>query len=174
MSFDAITRCAAVALLLPVCALVRPTPASAQVAGDFVAAAGVGGTYYCIVSRCNSGTTVGVLGAFAPLPFVMLEAAAKRHFCFDCDRYYIAEAGVQLRYPHATIQPFLSAGASRNSDPEFMGEHTGPYAAAGVWIWPWAYWGLHAEVRGRRVMGAGNSMAEVALSVTRRLRDRDG
>jgi hypothetical protein len=173
MTFHRIKRLLCAALLSPVLAVAAPAPASAQDAGALVAAAGVGGTYYCIVTRCNSGTTVGALAAYGPLPFVMIEAGAKRHFCFDCVRYFIAEAGVQLRYPHVTVQPFLSAGASWNSDPEFMGEHTGPYAGAGVWIWPWADWGLHAEARGRRVMDTGSGIGEVALSVARRLRARD-
>jgi hypothetical protein len=157
------------ALLLPVLAVAAPAPASAQEAGDFVAAAGVGGTFYCIVTRCNTGATVGALVAYDVLPFVMLEAGAKRHFCFDCDSYVILDAGVQLRYPHATVQPFLGAGVSRHSDAEFMGTHTGPHAAAGVWVWARTDWGVQAELRGTRVR-VGDYMGEISLSLARRFR----
>jgi hypothetical protein len=169
MSYGNIPRVLHAVLLLPAVALAAPAPASAQAAGDFFAAAGAGGTYYCIVTRCNTGTTVGALVAYGPLPFVMLEAGAKRHFCFDCDSYVITEAGVQLRYPHATVQPFLAAGVSRHSDAEFMGTYTGPQAAAGVWVWPWTGWGMHAELRGTRVR-AGNHLGELSLSLARRFR----
>jgi hypothetical protein len=169
MSFDNILRVLRGILLLPALALTAPAPASAQANGDFVAAAGVGGTFYCIVTRCNTGTTVGALVAYGPLPFVMLEAGAKRHFCFDCDSYSITQAGVQLRYPHAIAQPFLAVGVARHSDADFMGSYTGPYAGVGVWVWPWSGWGAHAELRGTRVR-AGDHLGELSLSLARRFR----
>jgi hypothetical protein len=148
-------------------ALVAPATATAQQAGDFTATAGVGGTYYCIVSRCDEGMTLGAHAAYGLLHTVVLEARAGRHLCFDCDRYYLVEAGAQLRLPRGPVQPFLAAGASLHSDPEFFGDATGPYAGVGVWLHPMAGLTIRAELRGHQ-LDRGSRLGELSVAVGHR------
>ena len=148
-------------------ALVAPATAAAQQSGDFMATAGVGGTYYCIVTRCNTGMTVGAHVAYGLLQPVALEARAGRHLCFDCDRYFLVEGGAQLRLPRGRVQPFLAAGASLHSDPEFFGDAVGPYAGVGVWLHPTAGLALRAEVRGHQ-LNRGSRLGELSVAVGHR------
>jgi hypothetical protein len=142
-------------------------PAAGQDARGIVVGAGVGATYYCIVSRCDSGGTIGVMGAFDASRVLSVEAGVRRHYCFDCDRFMIAEADVLVQYPRQRVSPFLAAGLSYSSDAEFMGDHVGLLAAAGAWIRLRQRWGARLELRGRQV-GRGDAMGELSLSMTHR------
>jgi hypothetical protein len=141
--------------------------AAAQSTRGIVVGAGVGVTYYCIVARCDTGSTIGAMGAFDFSRLVSVEAGVRRHYCFDCDRFMIAEADVLVQYPLPRVSPFLAAGVSYSSDAEFMGDHVGLLAAAGVWIWLRQRWGARVELRGRQV-GRGDAMGELSLSVVHR------
>ncbi len=142
-------------------------PAHAQSPVRLVAGLSGGGTYYCIASRCNTGSTVGVLAEVEATPALALELGVRRHFCFDCDRFTLADAALVLRYPARTIQPFVAAGASRSSDPGFMGTQVGPLGAAGAWAWFNRSWGAKLELRGRRV-GRGDAMGELSFALGHR------
>jgi len=126
-----------------------------------------GATYYCIVSRCDTGSTVGVFADVEIAPILAFEIAGRRQFCFDCDRFIIGDAGLVLRYPARRIRPFISAGVSRTSDPEFMGTHTGLSGATGAWGWFNERWGTRIELRGRQV-GRGDAIGELSLSLAHR------
>ena len=144
-----------------------PVRAAAQESAAAVVGAGVGGTYYCIVSRCDTGTTILGMGGYAPAPFLLVEAAVRWHQCFDCDRFVIVEGGLQLRYPGRRLEPFVAGGVGLSSDPEFMGDQFGLHAAAGTWIRVSPRWGLKTEVRGRQV-GGGDLMGEASVAVAYR------
>lgn len=72
--------------LLAGLAMLAPPHARAQQADGAVVGGGGGGvTYYCIVSRCNTGATLlGVVG-YAPRPFLAVMGTGRWHECFDCD-----------------------------------------------------------------------------------------
>jgi hypothetical protein len=148
-------------------ALLAPATVAAQQSGDFTATASVGGTYYCIVSRCDTGVTMGAHVAYGLLQTVALEARGSRHLCFDCDRYFLVEGGAQLRLPGGRVQPFLAAGASLHSDPEFFGDATGPYAGVGVWLHPMAGLTLRAELRGHQ-LDRGSRLGELSVAAGHR------
>lgn len=154
--------------LLAGLALLAPPQARAQQADGAVVGGGGGVTYYCIVSRCNTGATLVGLVGYAPRPFLVIAGTGRWHACFDCDRFVMVEASLQLRHPGRTVQPFLGVGAGLSSDPEFMGDRFGPHVALGAWLWPSPRWGLQAEVRGRS-LGSGDRMGEASLAVARRL-----
>jgi hypothetical protein len=147
--------------------IVSVPSAAAQQSKGIVVGANVGGTYYCIVSRCDTGTTVGVMAGVDATRALAVEAAVRRHYCFDCDRFVIAEAAAVLQYRRRLISPFVAAGASYSSDPDFMGDHVGLLAAAGAWVWPDRRWGMRLELRGRQV-GRGDAMGELSLSLVHR------
>jgi hypothetical protein len=148
-----------------------PPAASGQDAAAFVVGGGVGGTYYCITTRCNQGTVLAGIAAIGVGRFVQLEAGVRRHFCFDCDRFMIGEGTVLVRLPDRTLSPFAGAGFGVSSDPEFMGSRWGVNAAAGTWIWPLPRWGLQLSIRGRSV-GRGEAIGEAAVIVGHRFRAR--
>lgn len=141
-----------------------PAPAGAQAA---YVAAGAGGTYYCIVSRCDTGSTMGVAAGVQLSPALGIEAGVRRHFCFDCDRFVIGDASLVLQYPRAVVSPYVAAGVSLSSDPEFMGDEIGAAAAAGAWLWSGRRWGGRLELRGRRVPGS-DGVAELSASIAHR------
>ncbi len=142
-------------------------PARAQNPVRIVTGVSAGATYYCLVSRCNTGTTIGVSAEAQATRVLGLELAVRRHTCFDCDRFVIADAALVLRVPAHTIQPFVAGGVSRSSDPEFMGTHTGLLGAAGAWAWLGPAWGAKLELRGRQV-GRGDAMGELSLGLAHR------
>lgn len=142
-------------------------PARAQSPVRIVTGVSAGATYYCIVSRCGTGQTVGVVADAQPTPAIGLELAVRRHSCFDCDRFVIADAALVLRYPARTIQPFVAAGVSLSSDPGLMGTRAGMLGAAGAWAWLKPAWGAKLELRGRQV-GRGDGMGELSLSLAHR------
>lgn len=139
--------------------------AQAQQTRPLELGAGGGGTYYCIVSRCNTGTTLGATATLRLTPAIGLDATVRRHFCFDCDRYLLGEAGVLLRVPGRALSPFAAAGASLSSDPEFFGDELGVFAGVGAWLWR-GEWGGRIELRGRRVR-RGDALGELSLSIAR-------
>lgn len=145
-----------------------PAALVAQQPGAAVIGLGAGGTYYCIVSRCDTGATLFGMAGYALTPALSVGATARWHGCPDCDRFLIGEAGAQLRYPGRVLQPFVALGAGLSSDPAFMGDQVGLHAAVGTWIWPTARWGLQLELRGRQV-GRGDHMGELSLGIGRRL-----
>ena len=104
-------------LLRTLLALAFPPVVGAQGLTDLVVGGGIGGTYYCIVTRCDTGATLVATVGYGPAPFLLTSVGVRRHDCFDCDRFVIAEGSVQLRRPGGTLQPFLAAGAGVSSDP---------------------------------------------------------
>lgn len=156
-------RVSPAALLAAVC-LLYPTTLEAQEGGDIVIAAGGGVTWYCIVSRCDDGTAAVGLVGYALRPSLLATASGRWHDCFDCDRFLIAEIGLQLRDPAGAWRPFVGGGIGLASDPEFFGDRFGVHAGVGTWLWLSPSWGLVGEVRGRTV-GSGDGMADVTLGL---------
>jgi hypothetical protein len=160
-------------VLLGLAAAVMPftvfANASAQERAPIVVGAGVGGTYYCIVSRCDTGVTAGGIAGVDVHRHVHVEAGVRRHFCFDCDRYWMAEASALLTYPLRGAVPFVGAGYGVHSDPEFF-ETTrwAPHVAAGAWLDLTRDWGLQLALRGRQ-LATGDRLGEASLMATRRL-----
>ncbi|HEX6307737.1 MAG TPA: hypothetical protein VFZ69_06075 [Longimicrobiales bacterium] len=144
---------------------------AAQSSGDVVIGASAGGTYYCISTRCDTGTTAGIAVSFQATPVVGVEASGRRHFCPDCDRFLMGDGAVLLQYPGRRVRPFVGGGMSYSSDPEFMGSHFGLLGATGVSIGLGDRWATRAEVRGRRV-GRGDAMGELLLSLLYAVRTR--
>lgn len=142
--------------------------AAAQSSKAIVVSAGAGGTFYCIITRCDSGTIFGVTAGYGLTPAVAVEAGVRRHSCFDCDRFVIADAALVLQLSARTVSPFAAIGVGWSSDPEFMGNEVGLLAAAGVAIWPSRTWGIRTELRGRTV-GRGDGMGELSVSVSYRM-----
>jgi hypothetical protein len=93
-----------------------PLPASAQPAQSegsaqsLVVGVGGGGTIYSIATRLGSGSTVTAMAGYRLSPALLVEGAVRRHQCFDCDRFLIAEGGLQVGYPGRTVSPFVSGG----------------------------------------------------------------
>lgn len=160
----ALERSVTFAAVLLLAWLLLPATAGAQTA---YAAAGAGGTYYCIVSRCDTGSTVGVAAGVQLTSVLGVEAGVRRHFCFDCDRFVLADASVVLQYPRTVVSPYIAAGVSLSSDPDFMGEEIGAAAAAGAWLWSGRRWGGRLELRGRRVPGS-DGIAELSAAIAHR------
>lgn len=152
-------------------ALVAAAPfgASGQEAPEVVAGLGGGGSFYSIVSRTDTGLLLRGSLAYSPVPHLVVEAGARWHDCFDCTRFLIGEAGVQLRRPGERWAPFVGAGVGFSSDPDFMGDAWGLHASVGSWLWLTDGWGLQFEARGRQV-GGGDHMGEGTVLVTRRFR----
>lgn len=113
---------------------------------------------------------MGVAG-YAPARSLLIHASVRTHHCFDCDRFLMAEGGLQLRHAGRSLVPFVAAGAGWISDPEFMGDHVSPHVAVGAWIWPTRSFGLQLEVRGRRV-SRGDALGEVSVVLARRIAPR--
>jgi hypothetical protein len=133
-----------------------------------VAAVTAGGTYYCIVTRCNTGQALGLAAGAELTAGLSIEASARRHFCFDCDRFVIADAGASWTVPaRGRVRPFLSGGIGFTSDPEFFGHSWSPYLSVGAWYWPTEKWGGQLALRGRRVAG-DLGLAEATVSLARR------
>lgn len=147
--------------------VLAPSAALGQRPSSAVVGLSAGGTYYCIVSRCDTGTTLGLLAGYDVTRVLSVGATARWHACADCDRFLIGEGGVQLRYPGRVFAPFVAVGAGLSSDPEFMGDEFGLHAAVGTRFWATPGWGLQLELRGRQV-GRGDHMGELSLGVTRR------
>jgi hypothetical protein len=162
-------------LLLAACAAAAmPAGLAAQSAGSAVVGAGAGGTFYSISTRSNTGTIVSGVAGYELLDGLSLEAAARRHFCFDCERFTIGDISVQLRRPARALSPFLSAGFGVSSDPDagFMDTHFGMHAGIGAWAESRGGWIARLEGRVRRVGGPGDAMGEVGVVVARRIRRR--
>lgn len=140
---------------------VTTSAASAQEAGSLMLGAGGGGTFYCIDTRCNGGTILGLSSGVQLTPSVGAEVSGRSHTCFDCDRFLIADAAVLVQYPRARVRPYAGVGVGYSSDPGFMGSHAGVLATVGALAPLTRYWMLRADVRGRRV-GSG-SMGEFTL-----------
>jgi hypothetical protein len=156
------------AALLGLIAFLAPSPATAQESGEFVLGGGVGGSYYCIITRCDTGTLLRLTAGYSPRAPLMIEAGFQSLGCFDCDRFRIFEGGLQLRYPGSAVQPFVAAGIHRSSDPGFMGSRTGPYVGVGAWVGSWSRFVVALEVRGRD-FGSGDRMGEATVVVARRV-----
>lgn len=142
-------------------------PAGAQNSKAIVGSAGAGATFYCIVTRCDSGSSVGVMAGFDATKPLAVEAGVRRHYCFDCNRFVIAEAALLLQYRRRLVSPFFAGGVSFVSDTDFMGDHVGLLAGAGAWVWLGDRWGMRIELRGRQV-GRGDAMGELFLSLAHR------
>ncbi len=126
-----------------------------------------GGTYYCIETRCNTGSTLGLFVDVPVASFVAVEAAVRRHFCFDCDRFVLADGAVVFRSPARTVRPFGAAGVSRSADHGSLGAHTGLLAAVGAWVQVQPWLDTKLELRGRQ-LGQRNAMGELSLSMAYR------
>jgi hypothetical protein len=159
----------AIALLLCVAALALTRPASAAAQSEFLVSAGGGGTYYCLIPRCNTGLMLSSGIAYAPLPMLSFGLEGRWHRCFDCKRFFLAEASVQLRSRGRTFAPFVAGGGGLASDPDFIGERGSAHLAVGMWLRPGNDWALQLEVRGRRIEG-GDGMGEASVSLARRIR----
>ena len=157
---DGMLRLAFALLLL---LLSMPAPLQAQ-SPRAAFGAGAGGTYYCIVSRCDTGASVGVSGDVRLSSFTALNAAIHRHFCSDCDRFTMAELALLVQPASRRLRPFAGAGVSFASDPEFMGSQVGPYAMAGVTAGISGRVGLRMQIDGRKV-GRGDAMGGLGLIV---------
>lgn len=144
-----------------------PGAVRAQETGEIVVSMGGGMTLYSIDTRFDDGTVLRGSVGYSPLPYLMVEGGGRWHRCFDCDRFLVGEAGVQLRYPGPRWSPFVSVGGGRSSDPGFMGPEWGLHAAVGSWLWLSEEWGLQLEARGRQV-GHSNYMGEFSLGGARR------
>src|SRR5687767_839510 len=155
---------AALVALATVCAT---SPASAQTAPALVVSGGAGATYYCIVSRCDSGTTVGLAAELGLTRALGVHASVRRHFCFDCDRFVIGDAALVLQYPARTVSPFAAVGVTFSSAPDFMGNQTGLLAAGGASIRLTRRWSIRPELRGRTI-GSSDRLVELAVSVAHR------
>jgi hypothetical protein len=164
------------ALLLACTTAMLPGAATAQVApgapasGSFLVSASAGGTFYCISTRCGSGTLVAAAAGYELVNGVSVEAAVRRHYCFDCDSFTIGDVSVQLRRPGRAVSPFLAAGVGVSADPGafFMETTFGPHAGLGVWVEPRSGWVARLEGRVRR-LGRGEGMGEAGIVVGRRL-----
>jgi hypothetical protein len=159
------------AFAAPLAALLAllPGAARAQSGAEVLGGFGLGGTYYCIVSRCDTGTTVTGAFGYAPRPAVLLEASGRWHACFDCGRFVIGEGSVQLRLPRGAVRPFVAAGGGMVSDPDLMGDRLSLLVAAGAHLRPESRWGVQLELRGRRV-GRGDAMGVASVVLLRRWR----
>jgi hypothetical protein len=148
--------------------LAAPGLAPDAAAQDVAASVGIGagGTYYCIVSRCGTGRTLGFNASINATHMLAIEAAVRKHYCFDCGRFVIGESMLLLQYPKHTVQPFVGAGISFSSDPELMGDELGLAGAVGASAQPWQHWGVRLELRGRQV-GKGDAMGELSVFVSR-------
>jgi hypothetical protein len=155
---------AALAALL---GLLSPHAAPAQHDAPFVVGVGGGGTVYNIVTRLGSGSSVAAMAGYRISPALLVEGSVRRHMCFDCDRFVIAEGGLQLGYPGRRMGPFVSGGYGVSSDPEFMGTESGFYLGVGSWIWATPAWGVQLELRGRKV-GASDAMGDATVILARR------
>ena len=136
--------------------------ASAQDAGSFVVGAGGGATFYCIDTRCNAGTIIGLSSGYQFTPSLGAEVSGRSHMCFDCDRFLIGDAALLLQRPRARVRPYIGAGAGYASDPGFMGSRFGVLAAVGALAPLTDRWMLRADVRGRS-LGSSGSMGEFTL-----------
>ncbi len=148
-------------------AIAAVAPAHAQSPVRIVAGVSGGATYYCLVTRCNSGQTIGVLAEVQPTRLIGFELGARRHFCFDCQRFLMGDAALVLRYPARALQPFVAAGLSRTSDPGALGTQAGVLGAAGAWAWLEPGWGAKLELRGRR-FGPSDGLGELSLALAHR------
>jgi hypothetical protein len=142
--------------------LATTTVATAQEPGSFMLGAGGGITFYCIDTRCDGGTILGVASGFQITPIVGIEVSARWHDCFDCDQFRIGDAAVLARYPRGRVRPYAGGGVGYSSDPGFMGSHFGALAAVGAVIPLRGPFLVHADVRGRR-LGSSGSMGDFTL-----------
>jgi hypothetical protein len=154
------------AALVGVSRLANPASVVAQESGELFVSGGIGGSYYCIVSRCDEGSVLRLGAGYSFNASVTIDAGVRLHDCFDCDQFLIYEGGAQLRYPSPRAQPFVAAGIHRSTDPDFMGSRTGAYLGVGVSFGPWRRFHLALEVRGRD-FGSGDRMGEATLTVLR-------
>jgi len=147
----------------------------AQQRGDLLGSIGAGGTLYAVDTRLDEGSIIqGGLG-YALTPAWTLEAGVRRHGCFDCDRFWIVDAGVQWQRPGERFSPYASAGAGRASDPGFMGTEWGPYGSVGSWMQLNKTSKLKLELRVRQLGGGMRSpdgMGELTLGVAHRMRTK--
>ena len=150
------------------------SPVAAQTASDasataaFTTGLSAGGTYYCIVSRCGTGATIGISAGFDLTRVFAVTASAGKHFCSDCDRFFLGDAALQARMPGRTLEPFVSGGLSLASDPGLMGREIGLFGAAGTAVRLSPDWGARVQVSGRSV-GRGDAMGEISIGAQRKL-----
>jgi hypothetical protein len=143
-----------------------------QQRGDMVGSLGAGGTLYAVDTRLDEGHMIRGSVGYALTPAWLLEAGVRRHGCFDCQRFWIVDAGVQWQRPGERFSPFVSAGGGRASDPGFMGTEWGPYASVGSGVRFSETTSLQLEFRVRQLGGAMRSpdgMGELTMGVTRRM-----
>lgn len=148
-----------------------PSAVRSQEPPSFVVGAGVGATYYCILSRCDTGTTLaGLLAYEFPGPLAV-EGTIRLQRCFDCDAFRMAEGSLRLEFPDLFLIPTVLAGFGAFSDPEFLQEtKVGPHLAIGLAIPPVIGMEMRLEARGRQIgFGTGDYMGEVSLLLLHRL-----
>jgi hypothetical protein len=156
---------AGAALLAVASVAALPASAAGQAAPGVVVGAGVGGTYYCIVSRCNTGTLLQATAGVDVMEYVHVEAGVRRHSCFDCSEFTIVDGTVLLRRETGPLTPFVGAGYGRVADAEFMGTRWAFHGAAGTWYRPGRRWGVQVALRGRE-LGSGDRMGEASVGVS--------
>jgi hypothetical protein len=145
--------------------LAAPSPLQGQDRPSIVVGGGVGATYYCIITRCNTGTTFAALiGYEFEGPFAV-EGTARHLRCFDCDSFWMTEGSVRIESSAMRLRPSLAAGVGVISDPEFFGERKfGPHLSLALSLPSLSGVGVRLDVRGREVgFGTGDYMGEVAL-----------
>ena len=152
--------------ILTMIALVVSPSAAAQQVGEIAVGGGAGISYYCIVTRCDAGTTLRLTAGYSPSTWLGFDAGFRLHDCFDCHRFRIYEGGVRLRYSASAVQPFVVAGIHRSTDAEFMGTRTGSHAAIGLSFGRGSL-GMEVELLGRS-LGSGDRMGEATLAVVYR------
>jgi len=142
-----------------------PLPVQAQENSRVTVGGGVGGTYYCIITRCNTGTTLTALVGYSVRGPLSLEGSVGSHHCFDCDSFRIGEGGIRLDLLQRFLRPSLALGVGVISDPEFLDERkAGPYLALGLTLPQRPHLGVRLDLRGREVgFGRGDYMGEVSL-----------
>jgi hypothetical protein len=156
-----------VSLLLGLLAIggVTPSDVQGQDRPSIVIGGGVGATYYCIITRCNSGTTFAALVGYEFEGPFSVEGTARRLRCFDCNSFWMTEGSVRIESRAMRLRPSLTAGVGVISDSEFFGERKfGPHVGVGLSLPALAKLGVRLDVRGREVgFGTGDYMGEATI-----------
>jgi len=147
--------------------VVTPAPVYSQERPAFVLGGGIGATYYCIITRCNTGSTFIALAGYEFAGPYSIEGTARRLRCFDCNSFWMAEGSLRVESRTLRIRPSLAAGIGVASDPEFFQERkVGPHLSLGLSLHSLTGIGVRLDIRGREVgFGTGDYMGEAALLI---------